>query len=79
MVKGAKMELREITDIIEGDFVIARRGYGYIRRRDGKPLIFNSEAIDEGKQELPKAWLNRRVIIKSLTWSELLVEVLNDD
>lgn len=73
------MELREITDIIEGDFVLVEKGFGRVKDKDGSTHIFNTELLDEGKDELPKAWLNRRIIVKSLTWSELLVEVLEDD
>ena len=77
MVK--KMKLNEITSLIEGDFVLVKRGFGRVKDKDGSTHVFNTELLDEGKDELPRRWLNNRVKVKSLTWSELLVEVLDND
>lgn len=73
------MELKDIASVLEGDFVLCKRGYGRVKGEDGETILFNTELIQEGAQELPLGWLRKKIIIKSLTWSKSLVEVIDDD
>ena len=73
------VKLKDLMSVIDGEFYIAKRGEGCIRDKQGKPLLFDSQAVKDGKQELPRKWLNDEIIIKPLTWSTLVVEVKGND